>query len=235
MGFFRSILVSALFAGIIAGAALTGLQSLKVYPLILAAEEFENKGHGPAAKTSPSHSRGEEAGGWMPDDGGERLLYSLLSNVLVGVALGLILAAIFALRDVADWRHGVAWGLGGFIAVNLAPAIGMPPELPGMPAGELLARQTWWLITTLSTAGGIAMIFLGRSLIWRLPGVILVALPQIYGAPHPASLDSDVPAVLAANFATASLATNLIFWAILGILTAETIARLGGSGTSEAA
>ena len=231
MGGFRSILISALFAGIIAGTALTGLQTMKVYPLIFAAEKFENERHDHAAKAPASHhpavsDQGNKAAAWMPADGPERILYSLLSNILIGVGLGLVLAAIFALRPVANWRQGVVWGLGGFISVNLAPALGLPPELPGMPAGVLLARQTWWLSTALFTAGGIALIFLSRALIWRLPGVLLIALPHIYGAPHLTGLGSDVPATLAAGFATASLASNLIFWAVLGLLTAETMARL---------
>ena len=59
MVFFRVILLSALCAGILAGAALTGLQTLQVYPLILAAEEFENQGHDHAAN-APSHPSHEQ-------------------------------------------------------------------------------------------------------------------------------------------------------------------------------
>ncbi len=238
MDFLKSIILSALLAGIVAGAALTGLQALKVYPLIFAAEVFEGAtppssghSHGEADKAAAAHHHDDEA--WAPEDGAERLLFSLLSNVLIGVALGLVLAAIFALRHVADWRQGVIWGLCGFIAVNMAPALGLPPELPGMPAGELVARQVWWLATALLTACGIAAIFLLRGLVWRLGGIALIALPHLYGAPHPDSLESAVPANLAADFATASLATNLIFWAILGILTAESLARLNRDGPDE--
>jgi cobalt transporter subunit CbtA len=248
MAFLKSILISALIAGFVAGAALTGLQTLKVYPLIFAAEEIENAGgataahdHGDAKHHSGDatsdqgavHSHDDEA--WMPADGAERLLYSLLSNVLLGIALGLILAAIFALRHVATWRQGVVWGLAGFIAVNLAPALGLPPELPGMPAGALLARQTWWLSTALFTAGGIAMVFLCHGVIWRVAGVALIALPHIYGAPHPVNLESAVPATLAADFTAASLATNLVFWTILGLLTAEAMARVSRGSESEIA
>ena len=234
MGFFKSILLCGLIAGVVAGFALTALQTVKVYPLIFAAEEFEDTAHDHGshdhgdAKTTPNSTSkpATEAKPWMPADGIERLFYSLLSNILLGVGLGLVLAAIFALRDVENWRQGAIWGLAGFIAVNLAPALGIPPELPGMPSGALLARQTWWLTTALCTGAGIALIFLTANLIWRVAGAALIALPQIYGAPHPDSVASDVPATLAADFATASLATNLIFWAILGILAAEVMSRL---------
>ena len=43
-----------------------------------------------------------------------------------------------------DARTGLAFGVAGFIAVALAPALGLPPEIPGSGAAELGARQTWW-------------------------------------------------------------------------------------------
>ena len=38
-------------------------------------------------------------------------------------------------------RVGIIWGLAGFIAVHFAPAIGLPPELPGSSAADVGARQ----------------------------------------------------------------------------------------------
>ena len=241
MGFFKSIVLNALLAGIIAGTALTGLQTLKVFPLILSAEVFEDAGSKKVTQTnaehdhaqSKAHEHGDETEKWAPGDGVARLLFSLLANVLLGVALGLVLAAIFALRRIVDWRQGVLWGLGGFVALNLAPAFGLSPVLPGVPAGELVARQTWWLATVLFTASGIAAVFLSNRLIWRVIGVGLIALPHIVGAPHPSSLESGVPATIAVDFAMASLGTNLIFWAILGILTAMATAYLDRNATPD--
>lgn len=222
-------MVSALLAGIVAGVVLTGLQVIKIYPLIAVAEQYETQGKSPAAPAQPhdhsSHDHGEEAAQWLSGTDAERLVYSVLSNVLFGVALGLILAAIFSLRGIDDWRRGLLWGLGGFAAVNLAPALGLPPELPGMQAGPLLARQTWWAAVAFCSAGGLASLFLGAGMVWRLAGVALIILPQLFAAPHPVSPDSAVPAGLAAQFVAASLATNLIFWAVLGALAAATLRR----------
>ncbi len=87
---------------------------------------------------------------------------------------------------------------------------------------------------------GVAMLVgfsvIGGFLLWRghptagtacLAGVAMIVLPQIYGAPHPASMESGVPATLAADFVTASLASNLVFWTILGLLASVAMARLG--------
>jgi cobalt transporter subunit CbtA len=231
MGFFKTILFSALLSGIVAGAVQTGLQNFLVYPLIIAAETYEGLEKSPDSKPQTKRNNPatvihhHENDAWPLVDGANRLIFSLLTNMLLGVALGLILAAIFALRPVANWRHGILWGLGGFAAVNLAPAFGLPPELPGMPAGDLLARQIWWLTTAILTACGIALLFLSENAIWRLGGIVLVILPHIYGSPKAQNLNSKVPAVLAAEFATTSLITNLIFWAFLGILTTVTMEK----------
>ena len=241
MGFFKTIVFSALLSGIVVGAVQTGLQNLLVYPLIFKAETYEgleksansNPHSRRSGPTTAMHHHGNEA--WAPLDGAERLLFSFLTNILLGVALGMILAAIFALRPVANWRHGILWGLGGFAAVNLAPAFGIPPELPGMPAGDLLALQIWWLTTAILTACGIALFFLGKTAIWRLGGAVLIILPHIYGAPKSPNLNSKVPATLAAEFATTSLITNLVFWAFLGMLAAVAMEKFSGKNQTEGA
>ena len=225
MAYFRAILVSALLAGSLAGVLLTGLQAVKVYPLIAAAERLEARGKAAAVHDHASHDHGGAAAPWLSGEDAERLAYSLLANVLLGVALGLILAAIFSLRGIHDWRRGLLWGLGGFFALNLAPALGLPPELPGLPSGPLLARQTWWAAAALCTGGGLTLIFLTTGALRRLSGVLLIALPHFFEAPHSGGPDSAVPAGLAAEFAVASLATSLLFWAVLGALTAAALGR----------
>ena len=241
MGFFKTIVFSALLSGIVAGAAQTGLQNLLVYPLIFAAETYEG-----LEKSANSYSHSQKSGAattmhdhenaaWAPGNGANRLFFSFLTNMLIGVALGLILAAIFALRPLANWRHGILWGLGGFAAVNLAPAFGLPPELPGMPAGDLLGRQIWWLTTAILTACGIALLFLSKTVIWRLGGAVLIILPHIYGAPQSINLNSKIPPTLAAEFATTSLITNLFFWAILGVLAAVTMEKFDGKNQTKGA
>ena len=238
MGFFKTIVFSALLSGIVAGTVQTGLQKFLVYPLIFAAETFE--GLEKSANSNPHSQRSDPATAmhhheneaWAPVGGTDRLLFSILTNMLLGVALGLILGAIFALRPVANWRDGILWGLGGFAAVNLAPAFGLPPELPGMPAGDILARQIWWLTTAILTACGIALLFLSKTVIWRLGGVALIILPHIYGAPKSPNLNSKIPATLAAEFATTSLITNLIFWAFLGMLAAVAMEKFSAKNTN---
>jgi cobalt transporter subunit CbtA len=225
---FRRIVTAALFAGVVAGLLATGLQMAKVWPLILAAEEFEGAAptqahhHGADPAAAATHAAMTEA--WAPEDGIERMAYTLLFNLLAGFGFALLVNAGLALRQAAgqrlDLTTGLLWGLAGFAAFALAPALGLPPELPGMPAAELLHRQVWWLATALATLAGIALIALPRRVGLALLGAVLILLPHAIGAPHPAGDEvSRVPPGLAASFVTASLATAAVFWATLGALS----------------
>ena len=141
---FLRIGLSAIIAGVLSGLLLTALQAYKVAPLILAAESYEH------AATAHDHG---EAGAWAPQGTIERPAFRLATNMLAGVGFALLLSAALALRDRrVDWRKGLAWGLAGYAAFTLAPALGMPPELPGMVAGDLAARQAWWVGTVAATA-----------------------------------------------------------------------------------
>jgi cobalt transporter subunit CbtA len=109
---------------------------------------------------------------------------------------------------------GVLWGAAGFAAFSLAPAFGLPPELPGMAGSELIQRQIWWVATVCCTAGGIASLLCLTGL-WRIAGIILILLPHLIGAPHTDG-HGAIPGEMAATFATASLGASAVFWVVLG-------------------
>jgi len=215
---FRTIIFAAVISGLIGGVVLTGIQAVKVLPLISQAETYEQK----------AEADGHEA--WAPEDGLERASFTLLANVLVGVGFALILCAVFAVRGGPDWRGGLIWGLVGYTVFSLAPAFGLPPELPGMRAAEVGVRQIWWLTTVAATAGGLALAFLGKKWALALPGIVLIVLPHTIAAPH-VQWDGlgDVPAELAAAFVSATLVANLLFWLVIGGVSALTFERLSAT------
>jgi cobalt transporter subunit CbtA len=225
---FSRILITAVISGIVAGIAFTGLQAFKVMPLIWQAETYESasenvaSGHSHAAPATSAHSHGDEGhDSWGPADGVERVAFTLLANVLIGIGFALLLCAAFALYGQVDWRKGLIWGFLGYTIFQLAPAFGLPPELPGMRSAPFNDRQIWWVATVAATAGGLALIFLAKQGIWKAVGIALIALPHMIGAPHP-HFDgpSVLPAELAASFVSASLITNLLFWLLLGGVSA---------------
>ena len=223
----QRVLMTAIIAGFIAGVFASAAQSVKVIPLILEAETYETgtadahdhgeESHGAVAAETEAHSHDHDAGDWAPEDGLERTAFTLLSNVAAGVGFGLLLCGAIVLRGRdEDVKTGVLWGLAGFAAFSLLPALGLPPEVPGTVAADLQARQIWWFLTVACSAVGLALIFLKQGHIWTGLGAVLIAVPHIVGAPHPDVPGGTVPPSLAAEFAVASLVSALLFWLVLG-------------------
>jgi cobalt transporter subunit CbtA len=232
MSLFRNIVFTAVIAGLLSGLLLTVMQSFSTVPLILQAEVYEKAegGHShehaaapadaaapaaPAATAAAAHEHEEEA--WEPADGFERFIYTAAADVLSAIGFALvIIAASEALGGFGGWRGGLMFGIAGFITVILAPGLGLPPELPGMPAAELAPRQIWWISTAACTAAGLGLLAYTRSAVFAALAIVLLVAPHLIGAPLAPSHETAVPMDLYARFVNAVYATNLVFWAVLG-------------------
>lgn len=207
----QKIFLTALVAGVIAGLFVFAIQTVKLTPLILQAEVYEENAE--QTKTH-SHEHSEEA--WSPANGLERNAYRLFVDIGMGVGFALILVGAFALRgDKMTTKTGILWGIAGFAAFSLAPNFGLPPELPTTLAADLHDRQIWWISTVLATASGLYLANFSSSNLLKILGIIILALPHIIGAPQP-PLGGIVPTELNAQFAASSLATMALFWVVLG-------------------
>jgi cobalt transporter subunit CbtA len=237
----RNLILSAAAAGLAAGLLTAALQHVTTTPIIIEAERFETgepvHQHGPQALSAPegvvigTHDPVAGADAWSPAEGAERTLYTSLATVLLGAGFALALLGAMALAGARmDGRSGLAFGVAGFAAFALAPALGLPPEIPGSAAAELADRQAWWGLTAAATAGGIAALLLGRNGVFRVGGLALIVLPHLLGAPHPESFASTAPAELAARFVAASLAVTAVFWSVLGYASGAIYERLARAG-----
>lgn len=226
MKLFQRIFFAAVLSGLVAGLAMSAVQQWRVAPLILQAEVYENaapeepvaaEAHTHDAAT-PAHEHDEDA--WAPQDGPERIFYTVLANVLGSIGFAILLAAVSVLAGLEiTARNGVIWGIGGFIALQLAPAFGLPPELPGMPAADLVARQVWWIGTAIATGAGMLAIAKLQNWTGIAIGAVLILAPHIIGAPQLSGEHaSGVPAHLATAFAANALGTGALFWLIAGPL-----------------
>lgn len=122
-------------------------------------------------------------------------------------------------------------GLAGFAVFTIAPGLGLPPELPGVPAAPLLSRQIWWVTAVLGTAAGLGLIVFRRSMPSAIAGVVLIMLPHLIGAPELEHVETNVPSSLSHQFVVAVTLTSLVFWSLLGGLTSAVFARFDRAST----
>lgn len=220
---FKRILTTACYTGAITAMLLTLMQTLWISPLILQSEVYETAEaahvHQPHdhAVGAPEHTHSAEA--WSPKNGWQRTLSTFGGDLVVAIGFALLLTAFYNLREPTKVSQGVLWGLAGYAIFCLAPAAGLPPELPGTLAAELTSRQVWWGATALATATGLASLVFGKHWFWRGVAVIFIAAPHIVGAPQPAEDQALVPDHLQTQFRVASLLVNAAFWVALGGLS----------------
>jgi cobalt transporter subunit CbtA len=220
------LLSAALVAGFLAACVASLLQFTLTSPLILRAETYEKRAEAPrslivlahATGTSEGHD-GHAAGEWEPGEGLPRLAFTALATLVSGIGYALLLGAALVAHGRGSVPDGaLRFALGGFVAFSLAPAVGLPPELPGMEAAALGARQGWWIGTAAATAAGLYLAVVVRRPWAIAAGLALIAVPHVVGAPHPVALSAgELPAALAAQFAARSLAVALAFWVALGL------------------
>lgn len=239
MAVFRNIILIAALAGLVAGLAMTAMQYAGTVPLILTAETFEGPeavpGHhthdGVTAPDSPvaAHSHDHDEGGWAPADGLERSAYTALANIVTATGFALLLVAVSELKGgMTGWRQGIFWGMAGFAVFTLAPGLGLPPELPAMPAADLDQRQIWWAATALATGVGLALLVFKQSLPLAILAAALLVTPHLVGAPQPASFESPVPPSLAHSFSVMASVASFVFWIVLGGVAGFARSRVKG-------
>lgn len=204
---------AAICAGALAGGVMTMFHQLAVVPLIARSEVFEAGAEPADHDAVDPHAVAHE----HSSSGTERVLLTVLADLLAGIGFALLLCAGLALRGgKVSLVAGVAWGLAGFCAASLAPSLGVPPALPGAHLADLPARQIWWLGTVIATATGLALLAFGYRLPLALTGLALIVLPHLIGAPHAPDAAAILPADLERSFVLATIATNLVFWLLLG-------------------
>ncbi|MBL8791769.1 MAG: CbtA family protein [Rhizobiales bacterium] len=241
------VLLAAILAGIAAGLVMGVIQHVRLTPLIIQAETFE-AAEAPAVAADPSaaaanmpagqtHDHGATPGtapagaehhhdpeAWAPQDGLERTFYTTLTAMLAGAGFALLLVGVSFGAGIPITRdNGLIWGLCGFIAVSLAPAFSLPPELPGTAAASLPARQAWWLATIAATAIAIWLAATRRSPVMLLAAALLVVLPHAIGAPQVPPVDTPLPAAVQGEFVAASLGASFVLWLLIGFFLSITL------------
>lgn len=217
----RQILTSAVFAGVAAGVLAALLQLWLVVPLIMEAELYESGARVHFATDGSTQSDRGAPSVWEEPT---RHLYTIGFSAVTFSAYAFLLVAGFALASrfghAVTVRGGAVWGLCGAIVVAIAPAAGMPPELPGAIGAEVGPRQLWYLTCVLCTIAGLGAIAFGNSGIVALIGAAIIAVPHLIGAPHLDTYFGVAPSELASEFVARVLGVATISWVLLGLFAA---------------
>ena len=142
---FTKIITTALFAGFIVGIVSAILQLIFIQPILLHAELYES-----GSLTHFGENNSKEVNQKLPFDfqrNGLSILFSALIYTGYAIILVSILAYASSLSLKTDNLRSILFGISGFFAVQLAPAFGLPPELPGAAAAEVVPRQVWWSVS----------------------------------------------------------------------------------------
>ena len=231
---FRRIVFGSLFVGLIAGVLLSFSQLSFVNPIIFSAESHE-VGHDHSVHDHSAHGHSVEA--WAPENGMERTFYTLLANIFAGIGFAAVLLSLMSQLSIfgiakLNVRKGLLWGLGGFTAVFVFPAIGLPPEIPGVNAAPVEYRQIWWALTVLCTTASLLLLAYGELKL-KVAAVFLAICPYAFYIPdyegmlfsHPDPAVVDALTSLHQQFLYASGASNFIFWIALGIVSSWVLNR----------
>jgi len=214
--YFRNLVLSAFFIAITAGLIFSAYQAIFITPVIVSSEVYE------VAESAASH----QIEAWAPEDGLERHSWSFATNFLLCFAYALILLSAMTVKTSVNAVKGLFWGGAAYLSIFAAPALGLPPEIPGMEAAYLEGRQTWWLFTVILTAFAFWLIAF-QSALNKAIGIVLILIPHILGAPQPevhGFVNADPKAIEALtslwhDFILQTSMANALLWLVIGGLS----------------
>lgn len=213
---FSRILTSALFAGAAAGLIAALLQLYFVQPVLLHAELYEG-GDLVHFGADPVTAQPDLPGMFAdPVRDGLSIIFTMLAYT--GYALVLVALVSMAERKGHEFNActGLLWGLAGFVAFQLAPGVSLAPEVPGVAAADVGARQIWWTATVATAGVAMWLIAFGGKLVSYLVAAALLLVPHVIGAPEPDSFTGPVPTEIGALFAARALGIGMAAWVLLG-------------------
>ncbi|RLQ87489.1 CbtA family protein [Notoacmeibacter ruber] len=215
---FTRLITSAVFAGAGAGLIAALLQLTFVQPVLLHAELYES---------GQLVHFGAEAVSAHPDLGGLDLMrdgLSVLFSMLLYTGYALLLLPLMAIAEQRgqslDGKTGLIWGAIGFLVIQFAPGFTLAPEVPGVAAADVFARQFWWVGTVVAAGVAAGLIAFTRSWFAWIGAAVLLLAPHLIGAPEPESFAGPVPPEIAALFAARAFGVALVGWALLGAFAA---------------
>jgi predicted cobalt transporter CbtA len=234
----RTLLVRGMLAGVPAGLAAAVFAYLVGEPAIDGGIAFER--HGAEAHVHAVEAHAAEAQSELVSRGVQSTIGLLVALLLYGVAIGGILALVYAaargrVGPVRPRTAAAVLALVGFVVVMLVPFLKCPANPPGTSNADSIGQRTGVylvmllcsvLVAVLATAlahhlatrtGKPTAIVVGVAAYLLVMLVIGALLPPVNETPV------DFPATLLYEFRVASLGMHLALWAVLGLVFAALV------------
>ncbi|MGW6781453.1 CbtA family protein [Streptomyces sp. NPDC054987] len=257
----RGLLVRGMLAGLIAGLFAFAVAYVVGEPPVRGSIAVEEAAAAQDAASAPSghagHGGDAASGGAAEEE--EELVsrpvqstLGLATGVLVyGVALGGIasLAFAFALGRVGGFSPratAALTGAGAFALVYLVPFLKYPATPPAVGNPDTIGQRTtlFFLMILLSVLLGVGAIILGRRLAPSLGNwnatltaaggfVAATAVAFVFLPDNSDAVQPGFPAALLWEFRLASLAVQLVLWAVFAVVFGVLAQRLLASRTDE--
>ncbi|WP_030963068.1 CbtA family protein [Streptomyces sp. NRRL S-378] len=259
----RGLLVRGMLAGLIAGLFAFAVAYVVGEPPVrgsIAVEEAAAAQDTAGAASGHAGHGGDAASGGAAEEEEELVsrpvqsTVGLATGVLVyGVALGGIasLAFSFALGRVGGFSPratAALTGAGAFALVYLVPFLKYPATPPAVGNPDTIGQRTtlFFLMILLSVLLGVGAIILGRRLAPRLGNwnatlaasggfIAATALAFVFLPDNSDAVQPGFPAALLWEFRMASLAVQLVLWAVFAVVFGVLAQRLLDARTDGAA
>lgn len=233
----RSLLVWGLLAGLLGGLLAFGFAAVYGEPPVEAAIAVEEQGaehdHGTAEEPPPVSRDVQRTAGLA------------IATCLFGTALGGLFSLAFAfaygrMGTLTPRATAFAVLAVGFVAVELVPYVTYPPNPPAVGHAETIGDRTaaYFGIMAISIVLAILAVYVSRAgwLAAVGAGLGYVVVVSVAGALLPSfdEVPRDFPASTLWDFRLASLGTQVILWATIGIAFAALLQRATKRATAAA-
>lgn len=235
----RALLVAGLLAGLIGGILAFGFAAVVGEPPVevaISIEESGGDGH--------THSHGDDEA--EVSRGVQSTLGLAIATCAFGAALGGLFSLAFAfahgrIGTTAARATVLSLGVIGFVAVAVVPFLVYPPNPPAVGHAETIGDRTaaYFAMVALSLVLAVVAVRAGARHGWlvragaALGYVVAVAVVAAL-LPRFDEVPDDFPARTLWDFRLASLGTQAVLWAALGVAFAVLVDRLAQRATNRA-
>jgi len=235
----RSLLVWGLLAGLLGGVLAFGFASVFGEPPVEAAIAIEEQGGGHDHGTASE----EEAAPEPVSRGVQRTLGLAIATCAFGTALGGLVALAFAFAygrvgQLTPRATAFTVTAVGFVAVVLVPYVIYPPNPPAIGHAETIGDRTaaYFGMMAISVVLVVVAVYLA-SLGWLAAvgagvGYVVAVWAAAALLPSFDEVPADFPAQTLWDFRLASLGTQVVLWATIGVAFAALLQRSTNRATA---